>query len=148
MDPMMMPGGFEMPLARQQMPIIMAPHNQRPMLPAVRPAPPATVRPVAQRPIARAQSDELPPGPRPAAPVLRMPSPEELGVALANRSPDVNWTTVRRRLDRLGVTAFNLERSPRGWHFSFALPGTYQRFEAEAITEADAIDRALAQAEK
>jgi hypothetical protein len=76
-----------------------------------------------------------------------MPSPEELGVAARTPATEVDWMQVRRRLSRLGVTNFALERCQAGWRFGCTLPGSRQHFEAEASVEAEAIDRAITQAE-
>ena len=86
--------------------------------------------------------------PRPAP--LTMPSPAELGLGARNQSPEIDWADVRRRLQRLEITSFHLQKLPEGgFRFSCAVPmaGGTRKVEAEAIDEVDAIDRALTRAE-
>jgi hypothetical protein len=79
-----------------------------------------------------------------------MPSPQELGVAdvklPANLS--IDWTAVHNQLDRLGATCFHLERAATGGYRITCLlptnqPGRTHRIEAEAPTEAEAVQLAL-----
>ncbi len=79
---------------------------------------------------------------------IAMPSPEQLGLGTKPQRASVNWDDVRLRLQRLKVTSFQLQRLPNGYRFICALPGGPMReVQAEAATEAEAIDQALAQAE-
>jgi hypothetical protein len=87
--------------------------------------------------------------------VLRMPSPEELGVADSKRldPPSLDWTAVHNQLDRLGATCFHLERTAKGGYRITCLlptdqPGRTHRIEAEASTEADAVRLTLAKAQE
>src|SRR4051812_18556913 len=89
---------------RPALPPMAAPVAQRPALP------PAAV---AQQPLPaprfRAQAPEEPAVVLPPAPVA-MPSPEQLGVALAAPAGGVDWTATHQRLDRLGATCFHREK--------------------------------------
>lgn len=88
--------------------------------------------------------------PRPQEQPLQMSSPEKLGVIAKKRTDEVNWDEVRQRLQRLKVASFHLQKLPNGQGFRFicALPGGPGRqVNAEASTEAEAIDQALAQVE-
>src|SRR5947208_113040 len=79
---------------------------------------------------------------------LAMPRPEELGSGM--RKPavaPVDWTTIRARLDRVGATAFSLERAGTGYHFTCRLPAG-RSADGRGATEADAIRQALEQAER
>ena len=115
---------------------------------------------VPPRPIIRAQrEDDPPPLARPAqlvlrAPFVKIPSPEELGVARA-RAPEIssiNWTDVHTRLDRMGANCFHLEKLSGSCRVTCLLPtgqqGRSRRIEAEAETEAEAVRTALAKAEE
>ena len=100
------------------------------------------------------------PAPEPAAPivrasVLRMPSPQELGVGDAKRpeNPSVDWAAVHSQLDRLGATCFQLERTLEGsLRITCLLPteerGRSHRIEAQASSEAEAVRLALARAQE
>jgi hypothetical protein len=84
-----------------------------------------------------------------------MPSPQELGVADLKQpeNPIVDWAAVHNRLDRLGATCFQLERTPQGsCRITCLLPtdqrGRTHRIEADASTEADAVRLALARAQE
>jgi hypothetical protein len=102
----------------------------------------ARPQPVA-KPVARGQKPE---DSRPAP--LAMPTPEELGIVMPKSTvTPVDWASVRSRLDRLGATAFTLERAGTGYHFSCRLP-TGRSAEGRGVTEADAIRQALEQAER
>jgi hypothetical protein len=101
----------------------------------------AVARP--QPAVARGQK---PDEPRQAA--LAMPTPEELGIGTSKPAAGpIDWLTVRARLDRVGATAFALERAGTGYHFSCRLP-TGRSAEGRGATEADAIRQALDQAER
>lgn len=54
------------------------------------------------------------PEPRPT--LLRLPSPEELGVgaAPAVAQDSSNWSTAQQRLDQLGATCLHMEKLPQG----------------------------------
>ena len=81
---------------------------------------------------------------------LALPQPEQLGFSAKKKAAEVNWDEVRQRLQRLKIASFHLQKLPNGKGFRFicALPGGPGRqVQAEAATEAEAIDQALAQAE-
>jgi hypothetical protein len=78
---------------------------------------------------------------------LEMPAPEQVGLGKPRAVP-VDWEEVRKRMGRLHVTSFHSQRIPGGFRFICVVPGERNRqVEAEAVNEADAIDRALTQAE-
>ena len=65
----------------------------------------------------------------------------------------VDWTALHNRLDRLGATCFQLERTPEGSSRITCLLATEQRgrshrIEAQAATEADAVRLLLAKAQE
>src|SRR5262249_54928154 len=108
----------------------------------------------ALRPVIRGQSPDEPappPAPRPPVPVT-IPTPEQLGVALAAAVPgSADWVSVRRRLDELHAVCFQVEALPQGGCrflclLPTAAPGRRQRVEAEAATEAEAASLALQKA--
>ena len=119
----------------------------RPQL-AQQPAPaPRIIR--GQRPEEPASAVPAVPAVRP--PSLRMPTPEELGVAEVKRSenPSIDWIAVHDQLDALGATCFHLERMPEGGcRITCLLPtrqqGRTHRIEAVAGSTADAVQLALA----
>ena len=93
------------------------------------------------------QMDEAP-GERPRAAPIIMPSPDQLGLGAKAKSVEVNWDEVRDRMQRLKVTSFHLQKLSNGFRFICALPGGPGRqVQAEAATEAEAIQGALAKAE-
>src|SRR5262249_36537724 len=72
---------------------------------------------------------------------LKMPTAEVLGIQ-RTRPIEVDWNNVRRRLDRLSITSFNLSKLPDGgFRFVCVVPSLDrpQRVESEALTECDAI---------
>jgi hypothetical protein len=107
-------------------------------------------------PVVRAQMEDEPaPAPRPAQrhAALLIPTPEELGVGDARATPAavVDWAEVHGRLDRLGVTCFQLEKlASAGCRVSCLLPtgqdNRAHRIEVEATSEAEAVRLALAKA--
>jgi hypothetical protein len=99
-------------------------------------------------PRVRMQMNDATEAPKPRLTALEMPSPEQLGVGTKPQRSEVNWDNVRLRLQRLKATSFHLQKLPNGFRFICALPGGPGReIQAEASTEAEAIERALAQAE-
>lgn len=78
---------------------------------------------------------------------LRMPSPAELGLSSTAipQTEVVDWADVRHRMERLGVTGFQLDRTATGFRFACVVGD--RRLTADAPTEAEAIHRALARAE-
>jgi hypothetical protein len=83
------------------------------------------------------------PAPRKTLP--EMPPPEALGVSMPAPPPD--WTDLRVRLDRLGATGFSLEKQADGYRFTCEVRTTAgpRTLEGRAATEAEAVQRALAQ---
>jgi len=80
---------------------------------------------------------------------LQMPSPEALGIQRI-RPVEVDWINVRKRLERLSITSVHLSKLPGGgFRFVCVVPALDrpQKIETEALTEAEAIDQALRQAE-
>jgi hypothetical protein len=97
------------------------------------------VRPPARpAPIVRGQSPDesrtksLPP----------MPTPEQLGVSVPKPA---DWNDLRVRLDRIGASGFQLTPQADGWRFTCRLPDGRQ-LDTRGATDADAVQRALAQA--
>jgi hypothetical protein len=81
---------------------------------------------------------------------LKLPTPEQVGISAKKRVAEVNWDDVRQRLQRLKIASFHLQKLPnaQGFRFICALPGgPGKQVQAEALTESEAIDQALAQAE-
>jgi hypothetical protein len=120
------------------------------------PAPPPAPTPVAAgRAPAAVVRGQMPEEPHPAAapPKLALPPPEALGVPVPHPAAPVDWTALRVRLDRLGATEFALERLPEGdYRFRCRLPSADpahpRTVEVRAATEAEAVQQALAQAER
>jgi hypothetical protein len=76
-----------------------------------------------------------------------------LGVSVPRPAEPADWVAVRLRLDRLGATQLALDRLPDGgYRFRCQLPSADparpRAVEGQAVTEADAVQRALAQAER
>jgi hypothetical protein len=131
---------YEMPVAQPQRARILPQRRE-----------PASSAKTDQKPAAgaaaqiRMQSDEAAQG----APPLRMPSPEQLGVGPKTRQAEVNWTTVRTRMESLSVSSFHLQKLEGGFRFTCVVPvaGERRKIEADGLTEAEAIDLALTRAE-
>lgn len=132
-----------------------APVRQAAPIPPRLPVPPASAsaQPAAAlpKPVFRGVAAEQP---EPAAPPvvapapLTMPSPTALGVALAQAAEGTDWTTVRRQLQELGATAFQVRQVSAGrCQFSIQLstsqPGRCHRIDAEGTGEAEAVAHAL-----
>jgi hypothetical protein len=72
-----------------------------------------------------------------------IPSPEQLGV-VRRIETQADWSVTRQRLQELGAVSFQVEHLPTGgcrfvcWVPKGA-PGTNQRIEAQAATEAEAV---------
>jgi hypothetical protein len=112
----------------------------------------------APRPIVRAKSEDEPsPSQRQGhiSQLVSIPSPEELGVSAAKSaaaSVELDWAAVHRRLQELGAD-FLRQRLPQGgYRFTCLMPtnqpNRLHRVEAEAATEAEAVQLALNQANK
>jgi hypothetical protein len=99
----------------------------------------------------------MPDEPRAAArvavpPKLELPPPEALGIRVPQPAAPLDWTALRVRLDRLGAKQFSSERLPEGgYRFRCQLPSADparpRTAEGRAATEAEAVRRALEQAE-
>jgi hypothetical protein len=79
-----------------------------------------------------------------------MPPPEQLGIAAPGA---IDWAAVHQRLDRLGVTCFQMDRPVSGGCHIVCLvpsrqPGQHRRVEAQAATQAEAIRVVLDRAEE
>src|SRR5262245_10614748 len=125
-------------------PAVPAGANGQPSQPAVASLPPPRA--------IRGQAPDEPAETRPAALVL--PAPEQLGIAMV-KTPEsaIDWTAVHRRLDQMGATCFQLERSVSGGCKVMCLLPTGQanhsrRLEAQANTQAEAVRLVLDQAEE
>ena len=99
-------------------------------------------------PVVRGQMPEERPAAKPVprkAALPDMPPPEVLGVPVPPPPPD--WTELRLRLDRLGATRFSLDKQADGYRFTCEVRTTAgpRTLEARAATEAEAVQRALAQ---
>ncbi len=137
-----------------------------PHRPSVAPQAPPQGRPApATPPVARAKPFDDPPPPAPApAPVwsaaLTLPSPEQLGITAAPPTPPpahesapVDWNATHAHLSRLGAVGVQLGRFPQGgYRFAFLLPtgrpDVTRHIEGVGATEAEAVRRALANAEQ
>ncbi|MFL5340307.1 MAG: hypothetical protein ACJ8F7_09155 [Gemmataceae bacterium] len=103
------------------------------------------------KPTVRMQAPD--PADTPAAPArpapLVLPSPEDVGLGRSTPAKDVDWGDVRRRLDRLGASGFSLQKTAAGYFVAFEVSTSAgpRRAETAAADEADAVHRALAQAE-
>ncbi len=93
--------------------------------------------------------------PRPIAVAVRIPSPEQLGIAAAPPLPGasgLDWGSIRKQLHDLGAVSFRVDPLPDGGtrfvcQLATAEFGQTQSIEAEAGTEAEAVRQALAKAE-
>ena len=88
--------------------------------------------------VARGQKDDT-------RPAVRIPTPEELGIATAKvvrGDEPLDWAMVQRKLDRSGVTRFQLDRTETGFRFSCRLAGG--TISGQAATKEGAVRTALA----
>lgn len=115
------------------------------------PPPPAypARRPAQPKPLVRGQAPEEPKPARP--PLLTLPSPEQLGVAVRSGENAPDWTALRAHMKELGVISFHLDSLPDGrtrftcW-MAGDRPGLTRRIESVAVTEVEAIQRGLQEA--
>ena len=114
---------------------------------SAQPPPAYPARPPAQpKPLIRAQAPEEPRPARP--PLLTLPSPEQLGVAVRPSDKAADWTAMRVRMKELGVLCFHLDSLPDGrtrficWIPSDR-PGLTRRIESVAAAEVEAIQGGL-----
>ena len=86
------------------------------------------------QPVIRAQSDDV-------LPVLRIPTPDELGIVSADQPLD--WTMVERELNARGVSSYQMDKTVDGFAFTFKSPaGTIV---GQGSTRSEAMRKALAQ---
>jgi hypothetical protein len=153
---MMASPGFAMPF----------PGNPYPSQPFLNPSSPwpgnaAVQQQPPPRPLIRAKGADDPraaikPPPPPSVPSrLAMPTPDQLGISSAKFSAAeaADWTSARRRLDRLGAVCFHLEKIPAGgFRFTCLLPTSQpkrtHRVEAVAATEAEVVRLVLDKSEE
>jgi hypothetical protein len=101
------------------------------------------------KPLIRAQAPEEPKAARP--PLLTLPSPEQLGVAVRPVENVADWNALHARMKELGVLGFHIDSLPDGrsrftcWMPSDR-PGLTRRIEVVAATEAEAVQCGLQQA--
>lgn len=116
------------------------------------PAAPASVPqaavPSRPKPLIRAQAPEEPNPARP--PLLTLPSPEKLGVAVRPAANATDWTAIHARMKALGVVSYQMEMLADGRScFSCRLPtdrpGVLRRIECVAATEDAAVQLGLQQ---
>ena len=65
----------------------------------------------------RAQMDDTPPA-------VRIPTPEELGISrvkVATTDEPLDWSMVERKLDAVGATGYQMEKTPDGFRFTCKL---------------------------
>ena len=86
---------------------------------------------------------------------MSIPSPEELGVLAAKpvvAGVELDWAAVHRRLQELGADFLRQKLPEGGYRFTCLMPtnqpNRLHRVEAEAATEAEAVQLALNQANK
>lgn len=85
----------------------------------------------------------MPEEPRIARPLPPMPTPEQLGIALAK---PVDWSQLRVRLDRVGASGFQLTSESGGWRFTCHLTNG-RTVEGRADNDVEAVLNALRQVE-
>ena len=107
------------------------------------------------RPIVRAKSEDEPGQSQRLSRPVSIPSPEELGVSAAKpvvAGVELDWAGVHRRLQELGADFLRQKLPEGGYRFTCLMPtnqpNRLHRIEAEAATEAEAVQLALNQANK
>jgi hypothetical protein len=108
--------------------------------------PPRQVAPAQPKPLVRAQAPEEPKPARP--PLLTLPSPEQLGVAVRPVENPTDWAALHARMKELGVLSFHMDSLPDGSaRFTCWMPGDRpglsRRIESVAATEVEAVQRGL-----
>lgn len=102
--------------------------------------------PARPQPLIRAQAPEEPNPARP--PLLTLPSPEQLGVAIRPVENTTDWTALHARMKELGVLSFHMDSLADGrsrftcW-MPLDRPGLTRRIECVAVTETEAVQRGL-----
>jgi hypothetical protein len=94
-----------------------------------------STRAAAPQPTTRGQSNEETPT------VVRIPTPEELGIGRPDESFD--WSVVERKLDAAGATGFQVERTTTGYRFTCQVPSG--PVTGRGATKPEAVRNALAQ---
>jgi hypothetical protein len=151
---MLPPNVMPMQMMPVQMPQPWPPQTAAPPMP-----PPAnwTAAPVVRGQMGHDEPLALPAPPPPAAPVmappLRLPTPEDAGVAAPRLVLLVDWNAIRERLLQLGGTVTPPVQLPEGgfrvvFMMSTSQANCYHHIEATAATEAEAVRAALARAEE
>jgi hypothetical protein len=77
---------------------------------------------------------------------LKVPTPEELGIRLGKSDAPIDWNQLRRQLDQLGATSFQLDKHGNGYRFACQLKAGL--VEAVGSTEGEAVRLALAKAQR
>ena len=91
----------------------------------------------------RAQSEDA------AAPSLRIPTPEELGIGskkVISGDEPLDWAMVDRRLDQVGATGYQMDKTATGFRFTCHLPAG--PVTGRGPTKNEAVRSALAQLAK
>jgi hypothetical protein len=105
-----------------------------------------------QSPQVRMQAaEESVAAPRRALPPLEVPSPDRLGLGARNRIVEVDWTSVRNRLQAMSVTSFHLQKISGGYRFAVVVStagGERRKIECDGESDAEAIELALNRAER
>lgn len=124
----------------------------QPPAPPPQAAPPVrTAQAAPKAPVIRAQApDDIKPQVRST---VAMPSPDQLGVNARPADGSCDWTAARRRMQDLGVVTFQVDHpSAERYQFTCLLPtaeaGRTHRIEAQGASEAEAVRRALDEAQR
>jgi hypothetical protein len=122
---------------------------QPPAVPAAPASAPRAAAPSQPKPLIRAQAPEEPKPARP--PLLTLPSPEQLGVAVRPAENAIDWTAIHARMKELGVVSHYMDMLPDGRSRFICWvprdqPGLTRRIECVAGTEAEAVQLGLQQA--
>lgn len=96
-------------------------------------------RTAAPKLLVRGQNDD-------ASPAVRIPTPEELGLAtnkVVSGDESIDWTMVERRLDVVGATGHQIEKIATGFRFTCQLPSG--PVSGRGATKGEAVRSTLAQ---
>jgi hypothetical protein len=134
-----------LPILPPGMPVSGVAPGMMPGAPLSRPGNPSGIAATApaqapRRVVRGARPDDPPRSPRP----IRIPTPEELGVARARTAEAaLDWGAAHRRLQELGAVGFHLEQpTPGSFRFRCWLPrsaGGHEAIEGRGSTEAEAV---------
>ena len=87
--------------------------------------------------VVRGQKDDAPPH-------VRIPTPEELGIGKPVTETDpLDWALVERKLDAIGATGYQMEKTADGFRFTCALASG--PVAGRGATKGEAVRNALAQ---